>query len=274
MMTQPIPDYKNLDVSGEANKAAVRMEARAQEAASEAMFAELVATLLAAQVRTVLEFGCGTAALARRIARAAPQAQVFASDKSEGMLKVARYLVESEQISNTQLQLWDVLDETDFPFSTAQFDLIISSVVAPYLDDAQTIGLVQRLSARLTPGGVLAFVEQDLQTDTVNFPKAELFRGVLTKELRNLKRTMALGLRPILRGAGLQLLPRRSFLWTDDHYGAYTRELLETFADAACERGQIQPQDRDEWKQTLKDLASSGDFYYGIVYHLVAGRRA
>jgi ubiquinone/menaquinone biosynthesis C-methylase UbiE len=272
-MVNPIPDYKNLDLSGEALKAAARMEARAQEAASREMFQQLVAPLLAPQVRTVLEFGCGTASLSRRIAQSAPQSRVVATDKSEGMLTVARHLVDTEHIANLRLQLWDVLDEAAFPFPGTQFDLIVSSVVIPYLDDTQTMDLVHRLVARLAPGGTLAFIEQDLSTDTLNFPKPEMLRDVLTKDLRNYKRTLALGLRPILREAGLQVLPRRSFLWTDDAYGAYTRELLETFADAACQRGQIKPEERDEWKTTLDNLAESGDFYYGIVYHLVAGRR-
>jgi hypothetical protein len=35
--------------------------------------------------------------------------------------------------------LWDVLDEADFPFPIAQFDMIISSVVIPYFDDGSTI---------------------------------------------------------------------------------------------------------------------------------------
>jgi SAM-dependent methyltransferase len=272
-MTEPIPDYKNLDLSGEALQAATRMEARAREAASSEMFQQLVAPLLEPTVRTVLEFGCGTAALARRIALAAPQAIVCATDKSEGMLKVARHMVESEKIYNIHLEHWDVLDESAFPFQVEQFDLIISSVVIPYLDDAQTISLIERLSARLSPGGILAFVEQDLTTDSVNFPKFDLFKNVLTKDLRELKPTLALGLRPILREAGLQVLPRRSFLWTDDTYGAYTRDLLERMADAATDRGHIEPEERDEWKRTLDDLAKSGDFYYGLVYHLVAGKR-
>ena len=41
-----IPDYQNLNVSGEARYAAERMEARAREPASEAMFTELMAPLL------------------------------------------------------------------------------------------------------------------------------------------------------------------------------------------------------------------------------------
>jgi len=272
-LINPLPDYKNLDLSGDAQQAAARMEARAQAAASQEMFDQLVAPLLTVQVKTVLEFGCGTAALSRRMARAAPWAVIYASDKSAGMLKVARHLVESENIHNIRLYPWDVLDESVFPFPTPQFDLIISSVVIPYFDDAQTAAVVKRLSAHFAPGGILAFVEQDLSTDTVNFPKTEWFRAVLTKDLRNLKRTLALGLRPVLREAGLHVLPRRSFLWTDDVYGAYTRDLLERFADAACEKGRITPEERDEWKNILNDLAKSGDFYYGIVYHCISGRR-
>jgi SAM-dependent methyltransferase len=272
-MTKPLPDYQNLDLSGEAQQAAARMEARSQEPASQEMFDRLIAPLLTVQVGTVLEFGCGTAALSRRVARAAAHAVVYASDKSAGMLQVAQQLIETEQIDNIRVQVWDVLDETTYPFPNAQFDLILSSVVVPYLDDAQIHALIKRLASRLSPGGVLTFLEQDLSTDTVNDPNAGFFRGVLTRNLREQMRSLALGLRPVLREAGLQVLPRRSFLWTDDAYGPYTRDLLERFADAAVDRGAIKPEESEAWKKTLKDLAASGDFYYGMVYHLVAGRR-
>ena len=271
-MIKPIPDYKNLDLSGEALQAAARMEARANEPTSDEMFTQLVAPLLSPELKTVLEFGCGTAVLARRIATAAPQAEVYASDKSEGMLKVARHMLNTQKIKNIHLAAWDILDEAAFPFAEKQFDLIISSVVIPYLDDAQTISLIHRLSSRLSPKGVLAFMEQDWFTDSVNIQKAELFRAILAKDSRELKLTLALGLRPILREAGLQVLPRRSFLWADDAYGEYTRDLLERFADAAYDRGDIKLEQRDDWKMTLDELARSGDFFYGLVYHLVAGR--
>jgi SAM-dependent methyltransferase len=271
-MPDSLPNYKDLDLSGEALQAATRMEARAREPASAQMFEQLVAPLLSAQVKTVLEFGCGTASLSRRVAQALPQATVYASDKSQGMLKAARSLVDAAGLENIRLEAWDALDDASFPFGGQSFDLILSSVVIPYFDDTQTEGLIRRLVARLTPGGVLAFIEQDLGTDTVNFPKFDIYRGVLTKDLRNLKSSLGLGLRPLLRAAGLQPLSRRSFLWTDDAYGDYTRDLLERLADASCEKGHITPDERDEWKTILNNLAASGDFYYGIVYHLIAGQ--
>ena len=272
-MIAPIPDYKNLDLAGEVLQAAARMEARAREKASGEMFQQLVAPLLSPETKTVLEFGCGTAALSRKIATQAPAAMVYACDKSAGMLKAAQSLIDQATIGNIRLEQWDVLDETAFPFPKQQFDLIISSVVIPYLDESETSGLIKRLAARLAPAGILAFVEQDLETDTVNYPQADLLRRIFAKDLRHLKRTLALGLRPVLREAGLQLLPRRSFLWTDETYGAYTRDLLERFADSASDQGRITPAERDEWKRTLDELAGTGDFYYGILYHLIAGKR-
>lgn len=277
-MTQPLPDYKNLDLRGEALQAANRMEARAQEPASSAMFQELVAPLLAPtmaapQVNRVCEYGCGTAALARRIARFAPESMVYASDKSAGMLGFAHRLTEQEGLANLQLYAWDVLDESAYPFPIPQFDLIISSVVIPYFDEPQAAELIARFAAHLAPGGILAFLEQDWMSDTVHYPGFNQANKILGKDHREYKQSLGLGLRPMLRRAGFTLLPRRSFLWSDDAYGPYTRDLLERFADSACDQRKITVEERDEWKQTLNDLAASGDFFYGIVYHLVAGRR-
>jgi ubiquinone/menaquinone biosynthesis C-methylase UbiE len=81
-----IPNYKDLDESGESRVAATRMEQRAQEPASGEMFDSLVVPLLETAPSRILEIGCGTAALSRRVARHLPSATVHATDKSEGML--------------------------------------------------------------------------------------------------------------------------------------------------------------------------------------------
>lgn len=274
MKISGIPNYRDLDVSGEARAAARRMEDRALAPASRTMFDEIVAPLLHPAPRTVLEVGCGTAALSRRIARRFPDATVHATDKSEGMLAATREYAEAERDGgDLVLGCWDVLDPAAFPFERGDsFDAILSSVMAPYLDDEGTTALVRDLASRLTPGGTLTFIEQDLTTDTVNFPDFDLLRRVYARDDRDLKKTVALGLRPLLRDAGLILLPRRSFLWTDDEYLPYTRELLARIADDALKADRITAAERGRWTAALESLAAAGDFYYGIVYHRIAGR--
>ena len=280
MKISGIPNYRDLDLSGESRAAARRMEDRALTPASRAMFEDLVDPLLGGlsgapsdSSPAVLEVGCGTAALSRRVARTLPGATVYAADKSEGMLAAAREYAEAEGGGGGELVLgwWDVLDPAAFPFDRDRFALILSSVMAPYLDDDGTEALVRDLSSRLAPGGTLAFIEQDLTTDTVNFPDFDLLRRVYARDERDLKRTVALGLRPLLRETGLRLLPRRSFLWTDDEYLPYTRDLLGRIADDALKAGRITDAERGRWTETLESLAAAGDFYYGIVYHRIAG---
>lgn len=268
-----IPDYNNLDLSGEARWAAERMEARAQEPASEAMFQELVASLIFNETRSVLEVGCGTAGLARRIAAFAPGARVLATDKSAGMLQVAKVLADKEGLKNIAIEPWDVLQDEAFPAKDTAFDLIVSSVMVPYIEEAQIEDLIARLAKRLQRGGVLAFLEMDWMTDSVNDPSG-LFLRIMEKDKRpaNTNRSYG-GLRRVLRQAGLELLPRRSFLWTDDHYGAYTREFLPRAADSAITKGSISAEEAARFKESLSQAAATGDFYYSIVYHRVAGRR-
>ena len=277
MKISGIPNYRDLDLSGESRAAAKRMEDRATAPASQAMFDALVAPLLdppSGSPSNVLEVGCGTAALSRRAARLLPNGTVYAADKSEGMLAAAREYAEVESGGGGELVLgrWDVLDAASFPFDRDCFDVILSSVMAPYLDDEATAALVGDLTSRLTSGGTLAFIEQDLTTDTVNFPDFDLLRRVYARDERDLKRTVALGLRPLLREAGLDLLPRCSFLWTDDEYLPYTRELLDRISADALKAGRITAAERERWTATLESLADAGDFYYGLVYHRIAGR--
>lgn len=205
------------------------------------------------------------------MARAAPNAVVHATDKSDGMLTVGRRLAEQSQLPNLELAPWDVTDARAFPFPERPYELIVSSVMVPYLDDAATGQLVHALAARLAPGGTLVFVEQDLLTDSVNYPEFDLLCRVFAKDQRALKRTVALGLRPLLRASGLEVIPTQSFLWTDTTYGAYLQDLLGKLAADALEAGRISEDDRRRWLTTLDALQTSGDFQYGLVYHRIAG---
>lgn len=266
-----LPDYRRLDLTGQGLAAAKRIEARAREPASEALFDSLVRPLLGPDVRRVLEVGCGTAALGRRIAQVLPHAQVLATDKSEAMLHAARQNLPLG--STVHLQAWDVLDDAAFPFDAKPFDLIVSAVMMPYLGNAECAHVIQALAARLGPGGALVFLEQDLHTDALHLPDFALWRQVMGKDRRDLKASHALGLRPLLRDAGLRVAPDRTFVWTDTTYGPYLRDLLGQFASDARRDGRIDDAGLARWHHLLEAQVIAGDFWYGLVYHAVVGHK-
>ncbi len=258
-----LPDYARLDEAGEAAAAARRMEARAAEPASAALFEALVRPLLPG-VRRVLEVGCGSGALARRVA-AASDAEVLATDKSEGMLAVA-----AARGGRVAFQRWAAPDE---PVPTGEFDLILSSVVVPYLEPSAAEALVVDLAARLRPGGRLVFIEQDLQTDALHFPDPELRTRVFAKDRRPAPRHLALGLRALLRAAGLALDPPCAHLWITHDHGPYLQDLLGAMARDATAAGRITEAERGHWESELAALAARGDFAYSLLYHRVGGVR-
>jgi len=271
-MSRPIPDYRNLDQSGDAERAAWRMEMRSVEPASDDMFKELVRPLLA-DVSRVLEFGCGTAALSRRIAAAKPEASVLATDASGAMVKAARELASSESAGNLRVEVWDVRNPDVLP-DKGPFDLIVSSVVVRYLDEEEARSAIAFLAGRLAPGGIIAFVEQDLATDSLYSNHDKAVHRIFNKEFRQVEPWTGLGLFTILSHQGLSLLPRKSFIWTTQSFGPYMRELTEQMARHAVAKDRITQEEMDDFLADLEALAASGAFYYGLVYHLIAARTA
>ena len=49
--------------------------------------------------------------------------------------------------------------------------------------------------------------------------------------------------------------------------------MLGKFASDAEKAGRLTADERARWLQTLEDLRASDDFYYGLVYHRIAGRK-
>lgn len=255
----------------EAAVAAERLEWRAQAPASQAMFDALVAPLLPTAGR-VLEVGAGSAPLVRKALRANPTLHGYATDKSAAMLQVAAKLAAGEGLKAFEAAPWDVTDAAAFPLGNAPFDLIVSSVMMPYLTDDESEAVIHDLARRLTPGGWLVFVEQEARTQFVHFPRRDfpILQGL---HRTGNKRTIGLGLRPLLRAAGLRLLPTASYLWTDTDYGPYVRDLMRRYGEDAERAGEITPTEHAEWRREIAALVAAGDYHYAMGYHRIAGQR-
>lgn len=264
-------DYARLDDSGEGGRAAARMEARAVEPASEAMFDALVRPLLAPEPRCVLEIGAGTGALARRVAAATERTQLVVTDKSRVMLGAAEgHARGAPGLDRTTFVPWDVAHELPRE-ARGPFDLVLSSVMVPYLDDDTLRRLVATVADALERGGKVVFLEQDLQTASLHHaPYAEV-RALFVRGSD--APFLPLRLRGFLREAGLVPLPRTSFLWTSERFGPYLRDLLERAAKEAVDEERLPEERGDAIAAELEDADRRGDFYYGLVYHAIGATK-
>ncbi|HZH26079.1 MAG TPA: methyltransferase domain-containing protein [Azospirillaceae bacterium] len=106
---------------------------------------DLLAAIPAVEARTIVDLGCGTGALARRLAARWPTARITGVDASDAML--AKAAAEPSRIAWVQADIaaW----RPDRPV-----DLIVSNAALHWLPDHAC--LFPHLMAQLAPGGILA----------------------------------------------------------------------------------------------------------------------
>lgn len=273
-MTTGLYDYARLDASGEANRAIFRMEARAVEPASEALFEALVAPIVDGwpAEAAVLELGAGTGALARRVAQRHPTARVQVTDLSQEMVAAAARYAEDHP-ARARLTFAAGAAEEALGDAENRWDAVLSSVMIPYLQDAAIEALVARIAKALKPGGTALFLEQDLATDALFHPDLALVAKVLGKEGRVVGNTHGLGLRGALRRAGLAVEPTTSHLWSTTTFGPYLRDLFGRSVAEGMKSGRLTADEAQRFLGGLAQVDAAGDFHYGLVYHRILAKR-
>lgn len=111
---------------------------------------ERVRAATTGSVRRILEYGCGTGRNIVHLASAFPGAEVVGSDVSAESLKIA-------ERDNPQSQFMLEDGSTEM----GSFDLIFVASVFHHIPPAQRPGVMQKLAARLVPGGMIDVFEHN-----------------------------------------------------------------------------------------------------------------
>ncbi|MYS83526.1 class I SAM-dependent methyltransferase [Embleya scabrispora] len=167
----------------------------------------------------VLDAGCGTGAVTRRLRRqlADPGTRVVGLDADERLLAVARA---ERPVDGIRYVAGDVARP---PLHPAEFDLVLARYVFQHLADP--VGAARALAGLVRPGGWFAVVDVDAGLWGCADPDLSAFSADAYRALGSAQaadggdRLVARRLPRILRAAGLTEIVVRPFAYTSDEVG-------------------------------------------------------
>ena len=124
---------------------------------TEELVQQVVQRVNAIAMPKIWDVGTGSGCIAVSLACELPQAQVFATDISQAALQVAQHNAQTQGVKITFAQ-HNMLDGDKLPFSTAQFDVLVSN--PPYIPEKERPTL-QRCVRDYEPDEALFVPDQD-----------------------------------------------------------------------------------------------------------------
>lgn len=157
---------------------------------------KLVARVAEDAPHRVVEVGCGSASITRRLVDALPDAHITASDIDPDILSRAARASSGRGIE------WLVAPATELPLADATADAVVCSLVLHHLDPEQKRAALAEAERVLLPGGRLYVVDWGMPRDPV---EGLAFTGLRLVGGWSRTRQHATGALPaLLRGAGFE----------------------------------------------------------------------
>ena len=136
------------------------MELRATDPQQQQMLSDYLSRIEFAGSARVLEVGCGTGAISRKLAEIPGVCEVIGVDPSAGLLDRAR-----SQASQVPHLSFREADGRDLPFEDESFDVVVAHTVLSHVPEPER--LVVEAARVLRPGGTAAFFDGDYSTMSV-----------------------------------------------------------------------------------------------------------
>jgi ubiquinone/menaquinone biosynthesis C-methylase UbiE len=242
------------------------LELRAADPAQQAMLDAYLADLPLDGGARVLEIGCGTGAVSRRLASRA--GSVVGMDPSPVFVERARRLAAGlDGVSFVQG------DGRSAPFGDASFDAVVCHTVLCHVPGPeQVLAEARRLTAA---GGRLAVFDGDYATTTVAIGDRDPLQACAEASIEALvhDRWLVRRLPVLVAAAGWEVERFRSHGYVETTEPGYTLTLVDRGADALAAAGRIGQAAADALKAEARRRAGAGEFFGHIAYASLVARR-
>jgi ubiquinone/menaquinone biosynthesis C-methylase UbiE len=244
------------------------LETRGADPQQQAMRQAFLADVPFPARATVLDVGCGTGVLTRRLARLPTVETVIGVDPAPALLERARDL--AADVPNITFQ---EADGCSLPFSDEAFDVVVfdstlSHVPAP----GDALAEAHRV---LRPFGSVAVFDGDYATTTVALGDYDPLQACVEIMMANSvnDRWLARRLPVLVREAGFAPEPYRSYGFVETG-GGYMLTVVDRGADLLRASGQIGDETAEALKAEARRRVKAGSFFGHIAYGSITARKA
>ena len=251
---------------------AARLENRAKHPFFRGVIADYIGALELTQITRVIEIGCGTGVVSRRLAAApAFRGAILATDMSPYLIEIARQHAKAEGVA--ERIAFEVCSATDLRAKDSDCDLVIAHTLLSHAADP--VAILAESARVLRPDGQLLIFDRDFASSALSLDSA-----TATKiDVADIARAFAAQpfimrqLPKLLAEAGFAIESHRSYIVADVGHAEFFAENLSTWRRLLPISGVVSKDDADSLMDGLEAASNAGTLFWANNFYTYIARK-